>query len=359
MTRVLAIGSDRSIFDAESASRARQEAYASEFGNLDVIVFSRSSDKVQPFERGALRGYPTNVRFRILNVWCAVRIARSLARPDVVTAQDPFEAGLTAWLVSALHGVPLHIQVHTDFLSPEFARLSLLNMARVFVAGFVLRRASRVRVVSERVRTSIQKRYRLRLPLAILPVFVDRERIVRAPTSDELRKRLERFKTKVLVVSRLEKEKDVSLAISSFAQSAPDDAGLIVVGEGRERASLGRLVETLGLRGKVLFEGRQDPAPYYKVSDLVLFSSKYDGYGMVIVEALAAGKPVLSADVGIAQEVGAITVSRENFADALRDWFEKGPRTGELKGYPYSDFAAYVRAYGDDITSCVSGQKTQ
>lgn len=359
MTKILAIGSDKNIFDAESASRKRQEAYAKQFGSLGIIVFSRPSDKVQPFERGPLQGYPTNVRFRILNVWRAVRIARSLARPDVVTAQDPFEAGLIAWFISVFHGTPLHVQVHTDFLSPEFTKLSFMNKVRVFIAGFVLRRASKVRVVSERIRASIQKNYRLRVPLTVLPVFVDRERIARASASDELKKRLEYFKTKMLVVSRLEKEKNVALAISSFAQGAPEDAGLIIIGEGRERTALKKLVEALGLRERVLFEGEQDPAPYYKNSDLVLLPSKYEGYGMVIVEALAAGKPVLCTDVGVAREVGAIITTEGKFADSLRDWSKHGPRTGDLKNYPYLDFGSYVRAYCEDIASCVSTQKTQ
>jgi putative flippase GtrA len=48
-----------------------------------------------------------------------------------------------------------------------------------------------------------------------------------------------------------------------------------------------------------------DPASYYKTADCFLITSDYEGYGMTIVEALAAGCPVVSTDVGIAKEAGA------------------------------------------------------
>jgi glycosyltransferase involved in cell wall biosynthesis len=80
---------------------------------------------------------------------------------------------------------------------------------------------------------------------------------------------------------------------------------------------------------------------------------------MVIVEALAAGKPVLSTDVGIAREAGAIVATEKDFATVLAEWFKNGPRTGELKNYPYKTFEAYVRAYSDDIAACVESKKPQ
>ena len=78
---------------------------------------------------------------------------------------------------------------------------------------------------------------------------------------------------------------------------------------------------------------------------------------MVIVEALAAGKPVLSTDVGIARDAGAIVAPTEGFADALAKWFTNGPRTGTLRSYPYQDLTAYVKAYCGDIAACTEREK--
>ena len=86
----------------------------------------------------------------------------------------------------------------------------------------------------------------------------------------------------------------------------------------------------------------------------MLCPSKYEGYGLVIVEALAAGKPVISTDVGIAREAGAIVVREEKFVEALKEWFVGGPRVGELRDYAYKNFDEYVRAYREDIAACAS-----
>ena len=41
------------------------------------------------------------------------------------------------------------------------------------------------------------------------------------------------------------------------------------------------------------------------------------------------------------------------FADALKSWFESGPRVGVLKDYPYRDFDGYVQAYAADVIATV------
>ncbi|MEK7613187.1 MAG: glycosyltransferase, partial [Patescibacteria group bacterium] len=79
-----------------------------------------------------------------------------------------------------------------------------------------------------------------------------------------------------------------------------------VLGRGSELNSLQSLAQELGIEANVVFEPYQDPFPFYKAADLLLLTSQYEGYGMVIVEALLSGCPVVSLDVGIAGEAGAL-----------------------------------------------------
>ena len=157
------------------------------------------------------------------------------------------------------------------------------------------------------------------------------------------------FKNKLLVVSRLEPEKNPCAALRAFAASASKDACLILLGEGSERELLQNLARKLGVETRVFFEGYKDPAVYYKLADLVLVTSKYEGYGMTIVEALATGTPVLSVDVGVAKEAGAIIAPQEQFAAALKNWFANGEKKGLLKDYPYKTEEEYMEAYAQDI----------
>lgn len=354
------ISADRSkrgvLFPGSDAFK-RQLAYAKEFGHLDIIGFSRKSDSAKSIDVDALHVRPTNSSSSFFYGLDAIRVVRKLPKPDVVTVQDPFETGLVGWWIARKFRVPLHVQVHTDFLSPEYAKLSLLSRLRVLVAGFVLRRARRIRVVSERIKRSLEAgNWRLEVPISILPIFADVERFQAAERDPELEKRFSRYTTRLLVVSRLEAEKNVALALRAFAVSAPKDACLIIAGTGGQKSTLQHLAKRLNVEERVFFGDPDDIAAHYALADLVLVPSKYEGYGLVIVEALAAGKPVLSTDVGIAREAGAIVTTEEKFADALAEWFKSGPRTGTLKSYPYENFDEYVRAYCDDIVACTKGK---
>ncbi|HTR18386.1 MAG TPA: glycosyltransferase [Candidatus Paceibacterota bacterium] len=352
--KVLSIGADRSkrgILFQDSPAASRQRAYAERFGQLDIIGFSRRGE-AKEYSEPHLHVYPTNSASRLLYGLDAIRIAKKLPRPDVVSSQDPFETGLAAWRIARHFNVPLYVQVHTDFLSPTYARLSVTNRLRVLLAGFVLKRAARVRVVSERIKHLLQNtRHKIQAPITALPIFADVARFKDLEPSAELAAKFEAFKTKVLVVARLEPEKNIELAVRAFAEAAPKDACLIVVGRGSMSGRLQALAHALRVADRVFFEGEKEGTPYYKLANLVLVPSRYEGYGLTIVDALAAGVPVLSTDVGVAKDAGAIISSEENFARDLQQWFEHGPRAGVLRGYPYHDFGDYAAQVAADIAA--------
>jgi glycosyltransferase involved in cell wall biosynthesis len=344
--RVLSIGTDRRLFEEKSASRARHEAYAKQFGALDSIVFTRGGGESARSE--ALSITPTNSRSRFLYGLNAFLIARKLPKPDVITTQDPFETGLVALFIARWLRVPLHVQVHTDLASPAFVRHSVLNRLRRACGWFVLRRASRTRVILERTKDALRARG-IPTPITVLPIFVDTERLVRIP-----RVKHPRFKIALLCIGRLEKEKRLSLAIDALhaAREAGHDAGLTFVGSGIEERSLRADARRRGLEHFVDFAGwHDDIMPYLSAADILLVTSKYEGYGMAIIEALAAGVPVLSTDVGVAREAGAMVASASEFSRALLKWISNGPRRGELHEYPYRNFTAYAKAYCDDIAA--------
>lgn len=343
---VLSIGSDRNLFHSHSESALRHIAYGEKFDTLTVIVFSSRSRAYSPVQLSdTVHIQPTSSRIRLVYIWDAFWLARRLARPDVVTVQDPFEAGLAGLVIAHWYRIPLHVQVHTDLYDPAFGR-SVLNRVRLLIAGIVLRRAARIRTVSERIRHSIVAR-QPRASISVLPIFVDLERYRHAEPG-ALREKFARFAIRVLVVSRLEPEKNVGHAIRSFNDAAPEDACLIIVGDGSERRTLERMA-----RKNVFFEGMQDAAPYYALADLIVVTSRYEGYGRTIIEALAAGKPVLSRDVGVAREAGAI-IAEGDFSASLREWVKTGVRAGELRSYPYVSFDAYVERYCADIAAAAT-----
>lgn len=72
---------------------------------------------------------------------------------------------------------------------------------------------------------------------------------------------------------------------------------LIIVGEGVIRDELRKLMLQLGIEDLVRFVGlRTDPGPFMAAADLFVLSSNWEGFGNVLVEALAYGTPIVSAD---------------------------------------------------------------
>jgi len=338
------IGTDRMIFTPESAVRRRITRFGSAYTQaLDSIVFSTRSHKIATAQTlaPAVHAYPTNSRSRLLYGWNAFCIARRLPRPDAVSAQDPFETGLAALFIARYFGVPLMVEMHTDFLAPSFGRHSLLNRVRLMIAGYVLRHAAGGYAVSERICTAVRERYHVKVPLDVLPIYVDTARF-----ASLVHTRHPRFNTALLWVGRLEEEKNPRLALDALvaARGAGFDAGLTFVGGGNLMEQLKNQARQCGVAQWVEFAGQAgDVLPYYASADVLLVTSAYEGYGMVIVEALAAGVPVLSTDVGIAREAGAVIAgsAKEQYAEALVHWLKNTHERGVLKFNPYASEDEY------------------
>ena len=97
-------------------------------------------------------------------------------------------------------------------------------------------------------------------------------------------------------VGRLVEQKDPHTLLRAFAEVAPP-ARLLVLGEGEMRPALQEAVQALGLAGRVRFAGFQaNPLPWIREAHALVLSSRYEGLGNVIVEALGCGTAVVSTD---------------------------------------------------------------
>jgi len=103
----------------------------------------------------------------------------------------------------------------------------------------------------------------------------------------------------VLSVGRLHKQKNQQMLIKAFAevQSSLRNVRLIILGEGEEKESLLNLIETLGVSETVdIVPFCSNPYPFYVNADLFVLTSNWEGFGNVLVEAMACGTLVISTD---------------------------------------------------------------
>jgi len=111
----------------------------------------------------------------------------------------------------------------------------------------------------------------------------------------------------LLAAGRLVYKKGFDLLIDAYARCPSNNrSDLIIAGGGEEREALERQVERLGLRGKVYFFGQASPDEVVKLMNGslgVVVPSRQEPFGIVALEALAAGRPVLATKTGGLQEV--------------------------------------------------------
>ena len=301
--KVLFLSTDASIPDVASATRQRMQGYADEIGELHVLM---RSNRNQTTEDGSIIIHEIRTG-KLLALWRMSRYARMLIHKcgiELVSTQDPFEYGLIGYWATRGTYARLHVQVHTDFLSPWFAhgytRQALLNHVRVWIAAFVLPRAHGIRVVAPRVKRLILARFGTHIAEpSVIPVLVSIDRLERSEVAHP-------FPITLLVLGRLEPEKRFQDAIHALAhlRKKHPDAGLIVAGSGSEGARLRHEVHALQLDGWVRFLGeRSDVAQLMAASDIFLQTSAYEGYSRTLVEAAYAGLPIVTTDVGIVGDV--------------------------------------------------------
>lgn len=100
----------------------------------------------------------------------------------------------------------------------------------------------------------------------------------------------------IVNVARMVPAKDQALLLRAYARSGVT-MPLVLVGDGRERGNLEALAVDLGIAERVVFVGQQEnPYPWMRHARLFVLSSRFEGMGIVLFEALACGTPVLSVD---------------------------------------------------------------
>ncbi|WP_135467495.1 glycosyltransferase family 4 protein [Crenalkalicoccus roseus] len=255
------------------------------------------------------------------NAWRFRRALRRI-RPDVLVT---YNWGTIEWALANAWPLARHVHVEDGF-GPEEQSAQLPR--RVLMRRAFLRR--RTVVVPSRTLWRIATEV-WRLPearLRYIPNGIDLARF--APAAE----RAAGQPVTIGTVAALRSEKNLARLLRAF-RLLPEEGGarLVIAGEGPERASLEALAVALGLGGRVRFTGHVgDPAPLYRTFDLFALSSDTEQMPLSVLEAMAAGLPVVATDVGdvramLAAENAPFVTTRDEagLAEGLRRLAEDAP----------------------------------
>ena len=165
-----------------------------------------------------------------------------------------------------------------------------------------VRRARRVIAISESGKQDVHRFFDV--PLAHIDVVYPGVDAVYQPLPPAnvaaFRERQDLADRFILHVGTLQPRKNIPVLIEAFAQAAPPDVTLVLVGgKGWLFDEIFSQVEALGLGERVRFTGYAPDADlplWYNAASALVLPSLYEGFGMPAVEAMACGAPVIAAD---------------------------------------------------------------
>ena len=231
-----------------------------------------------------------------------VGLARALAafRPDVVHNHSMAAIGIQALAAARWLGVPLLGTCHVylagflGYAPLPLDRVPLMGEAAWRYTVTFFNRFPFVTTPSQVMARELTA-HGLRVPVVAVSNGVDTYRFRPGPKAGS------RDTLTVLHVGRLSYEKNVDLLLRAFARAARQHptARLVIVGDGPDREALTRLAGELGLSQSVRFTGfvPHDQLPaLYQAADLFATASTIETQGLVVLEAMACGLPVVGVD---------------------------------------------------------------
>ncbi|MDX1764855.1 MAG: glycosyltransferase, partial [bacterium] len=224
--------------------------------------------------------------------------------PHLVHVQHPFFLGEMGMHLGKNRNIPIVLTYHTQYeqyshyapIDSDLVKRWIINVCNSFcnLCDLVVAPSTDIRqvLIDRKVTSRIE----------VIPTGVNLEPY-REPDRRWLREtfRIGPEKKILIHTGRLAKEKNLPFLFRAVAQVMSDNEGVVffVAGIGDQAPYLKELSSQLGIEGQVIFHGKmtaEELAAAYAGADLFVFSSKSETQGLVVLEAMAAGTPVVAVD---------------------------------------------------------------
>jgi glycosyltransferase involved in cell wall biosynthesis len=231
--------------------------------------------------------------------------------PDIIHINSEFVIAEFGFYYAKVHKIPIVYTFHTlweEYIANYFPVLpvSLLKFVARRILKLVLKRANSVIVPTTQVEEVVKKRYKIDketylLPTGIEPDFFSHNQLEVADFRGLMEQMYPPLRDRriLLFAGRVTKEKNVGflLKILPAIIAKHPEVVLLIVGNGLDLPDLQKESERLELTGHCVFAGyleRKDLALAYAMSDIFVFPSLTETQGLVTIEAMFSGTPVVA-----------------------------------------------------------------
>ncbi len=288
----------------------RHQKYAEQAGQLDIIVFSKSKSFKKKKISPQLTVYSTNSKTKLNYVFNAYNLAKDIYWPDkfdLIVCQDPFLTGLAGWLIKRRFKAPLLIHFHGDFWENKYWLWERwFNPVFLLLSKFLVKGADGIRVVSLIIKDKLVKDGVDKKKIRVIPTPVDLERFENFDEKkvNKFRKKHDPDRKVIINVGRQDPSKDyktlykaISLVYQDYKKLAFWQAGNKDYLPEKIKGDQNLILTSIG---KIK---QEELVNYYHASDIYLSSSKHESFGKVLIEAMAAGLPVIATKTTGSKEI--------------------------------------------------------
>ena len=237
-------------------------------------------------------------------------------QPDLIRAHNPWHAGLLGLSAKRAHGAPLVISLHTHYdARRQWEGGITLRLLKIF-ERLTISRADQIQCVSHYLTD-----YAKKMGGRAVEVIYNRVDTAQFDSSERngARREQESRRPRLLAVGRLDPPKDQACLIRAIQGL---DVDLDLVGDGVNRSRLAALAAELGVAERVRFVGNvphREIQKWYNRADLFVTASYYEGFCIPVLEAMAAGLPIVVNDIEPLPEIlGGTGRVVEHLPDAFR-----------------------------------------
>ncbi len=236
------------------------------------------------------------------------------------------------WLVSKLRRFKYIAELHIDF-EPSGPAGVLLPLYKRLILKRVLQSAASVITLNEKTLRTVREVYGYKGRAQVMHNGIDEQyftvdRPARGPRPPHT--------LRLLFVGRLSKQKNLAALLQALAVTKRK-VHLDLIGDGEERESVQAMIQTLGLTS-VTMHGRQSRAQvmqFYKTCDALVMPSLYEAQPLVLLEAMAAGIPIIGTSViGVEDHIkdGGIIVepTPAGLAEGIEQYYQRYPELGAM-----------------------------
>ena len=213
---------------------------------------------------------------------------------DIIHAQSSLWGGISAAYIAEKYNIPLVITEHSSVERGPYVKKSYIP----FICDSY-KKAQKVITVGNGLKNEIES-LSGRQDIEVIGNLVDLSKFT-------IKKRIKNEKFIFFSLAFLEGEKGFDTLIKSFAKKFKDkEAVLYIGGDGSQRSWLEALIVENGVKDQIIFLGalsRDDVSKWMNKCDCFVLPSRYETFGVVYIEALASGRPVIGALNGGAEDI--------------------------------------------------------